>query len=362
MIVRNLIEPWRPRNFPYGRFLVALAIAIVGGVCFALAHWPLAWMIGPMVFCAIAALMGAPVRGPLVLRAPALIVVGTGLGASFSPDLIRTLPAWLGSIGLLLILLIASVSLCYAYFRWIGRLDPTTAYFAAVPGGLNEMILAGEHYGGDVRAIATIQSLRVILTIILVPFIIRLAHPFDFGSVPIVAAHMSPVDALTLIACAIVGVAFGIVAKLPARYLLGPLIVSALAHGVGLTSAGLPTVLLSAAQVVIGLVLGCRFVGANLRVIGWLMGMSLLAALTMVGLAWGMAAIGSWMLGVDVTTLLLSYAPGGVAEMSLAALALHIDAPIVAAHHLVRITILLLAARLFFSVVVRRSARRPGGK
>jgi uncharacterized membrane protein AbrB (regulator of aidB expression) len=60
------------------------------------------------------------------------------------------------------------------------------------------------------------------------------------------------------------------------------------------------------------------------------------------------------MTGIDLVVLLLAYAPGGVAEMSLIALAIGADAGFVAVHHLVRIVCVMVAVPLL-TVAARRS-------
>ena len=48
--------------------------------------------------------------------------------------------------------------------------------------------------------------------------------------------------------------------------------------------------------------------------------------------------------GLNLAGLILAYAPGGLAEMSLVALALHVDAAFVATHHIIRIVLIILFA------------------
>ena len=52
-----------------------------------------------------------------------------------------------------------------------------------------------------------------------------------------------------------------------------------------------------------------------------------------------------------VVPLLLAYSPGGLAEMSLVALALQIEVAFVAAHHLVRILFVTVSAGPVFAVM-----------
>src|SRR5690606_8094836 len=118
---------------------------------------PLAWMLGSMVFVAVAALAGAPkimpVRVQPGFRALMITVLGVMLGSAFKPEMIERAGEWLGLIALMLVYVPVTTAICYLLFRRLAGLDPVTAYFAATPGGLQEMTLVGEAYGGDGRSI-----------------------------------------------------------------------------------------------------------------------------------------------------------------------------------------------------------------
>src|SRR3546814_8997553 len=58
--------------------------------------------------------------------------------------------------------------------------------------------------------------------------------------------------------------------------------------------------------------------------------------------------------------IFLAFAPGGVAEMSLIALALSIDAALVATHHIVRIFLIVVLTPLLFRVLPAQVVGRPG--
>ncbi|WP_157934734.1 AbrB family transcriptional regulator [Microvirga ossetica] len=63
----------------------------------------------------------------------------------------------------------------------------------------------------------------------------------------------------------------------------------------------------------------------------------------------GMSHVSSY----DQVPLLLAYSPGGLAEMSLVALSLGIEVAFVAAHHIVRVFIVMLAAPPVFAILRR---------
>ncbi len=133
-----------------------------------------------------------------------------------------------------------------------------------------------------------------------------------------------------------------------------PLIASAGLRMTGLIEGVLPHFLVEFGLLVMGSSIGTRFAGVEIG------RMLRFGALTFGGTAILMAVAGafawvvSWLTGIQLVVLLLSYAPGGVAEMSLIALAIQADAGFVAVHHLVRIICVMIAVPLL-SVAARRA-------
>ena len=69
----------------------------------------------------------------------------------------------------------------------------------------------------------------------------------------------------------------------------------------------------------------------------------------MLGAAVTFAVVLAGATGFDWRSILLVYAPGGTAEMSLIALSLGIDIAFVATHHVVRISFIVIVAPLLFA-------------
>ncbi|MEM7238505.1 MAG: AbrB family transcriptional regulator, partial [Pseudomonadota bacterium] len=116
-----------------------------------------------------------------------------------------------------------------------------------------------------------------------------------------------------------------------------------------------PHWLIEVSLVVLGASIGSRFAGVAFR--RWLT----IAAQTFVGTLILMAVSAIFAVAVSALTghelmaVLLAYAPGGVAEMSLIALAIDADPGFVAIHHVVRITFILLTFPLFAAWLIRRT-------
>jgi hypothetical protein len=155
-------------------------------------------------------------------------------------------------------------------------------------------------------------------------------------------------DYAILIACGLIGAAIGRLLRLPAAFMMGPMILSAVAHLGGLTSSKPPGELVAAAQVVVGAGIGCRFVGAAIDKLHKEMAASIGAAVIMILWAVVFAKISVAITGLNLDATVLSYAPGGFAEMSLIGLALGIEIAMVATHHLFRLFLILLTSPLIF--------------
>ncbi|MFN4191313.1 MAG: AbrB family transcriptional regulator [Tabrizicola sp.] len=327
--------------------LAGLALGSLGGAVFYLMSLPLPWMLGALFATMAAAVAGAPIRGPAGLRPAIVAVIGVLLGSRFTPEILGQAGQTALTLAVLLVYLVAVAAVVVPFYRLVGGQDWTTAYFAGMPGGLSEMIEFGEARGADVPAIVLAHSLRIVVTIALMAFLFRVVLGHDVGrTVPTAGGALGIADIALLAGSALLGAALGIRLRLPAPTFLGPLILSALVHVIGLTESAPPPALVVAAQVLLGTILGCRFVGiapAMLVRAGLLsLGATVLTlALALVaGLAMRAGA------GVGLDQALLALAPGGLTEMGLIALAIQADVAFVALHHVVRILVVIVLAPL----------------
>jgi len=338
-------------------YLPALLIGAAGGAAFLYLRMPLAWMLGSMVFVGIAVLTGLNRRLPLrvhpYLRAAMIVVIGVMLGSAFKPAMIERAREWLGLVALMLVYVPVATTLCYVIFRRFAGLDPVTSYFSATPGGLQEMTLVGEHYGGDGRSIILTHALRIFLVVMTVPVYFRFIERLD---VPPMAqgAHlwqMLPLEGALLIACGVAGWFLARLLRIPAAVLVGPMLVSAIVHLLGWSSASPPPELVAAAQVVMGAALGCRFVGTPLREVGRIAAWAAFATFVMLALALGLTVAFAERVGINREALILVLSPGGMAEMSLVALGLGVEVAIVSSMHVFRIAVVVIAAPTVFRLM-----------
>ncbi|QQS12406.1 MAG: AbrB family transcriptional regulator [Rhodospirillales bacterium] len=323
---------WRP-------FALAMALGAAGGYAFHLMRMPLAWMMGAALVGTVAAMSGARIGVPNRLRQVMMVVLGVLLGSGFRPEMVEQIPRWSATMGVLLLVSLSSALVVYWLFRVRGGYDGRTAYFAAMPGGLNEMVTLGAVYGGNERTIALMHAVRILVVVMTIPFWYRWMYGttssvFDAAKA---VAPLTPVDVAILVACGVVGAFVALRVRMPAAMMFGPMLVSGAVHLLGWTASKPPGELVALAQVVIGAAIGCRFVGAILREVMRDIAYGVAAAYVLILIAVGFAWLGHVISGLPTDDIVLSYAPGGFAEMSLVGLALGADIAMVATHHLFRI-------------------------
>jgi uncharacterized membrane protein AbrB (regulator of aidB expression) len=81
------------------------------------------------------------------------------------------------------------------------------------------------------------------------------------------------------------------------------------------------------------------------------------AAFILIACAVGFAEITHALTGLNLDATVLSYAPGGFAEMSLIGLALGIEVAMVATHHLFRLFLIIITGPIVFRTLLRRARR-----
>jgi len=340
----------------------ALVLGALGGAAAAWVHLPLAWMIGAMLATTAGAMAGWPIAVPLRLRGLFVIVLGVMLGSSFTPAIFDRLGDWAVSLSALAVYIALSGAAGMLFFRLFVGYDRATAYFAAMPGGFSEMVLVGTAMGGNTLIISLTHAARVLLIVLALPFAFQLLLHYDPAARPPAGAAfdaLGPLDLALLALCGLAGYLAASALKVPAAPVVGPMILSAVVHLAGWTALPPPAVLVAAAQVVVGASIGCRFAGVRpgfvVRVVAAAFGATVILVAVTLLFAWAIHAA----TGLPADALVLAFAPGGLAEMSLIAIALSMDAAFVATHHIVRIFLVVVLAPAAFRAL--RRWRTTGG-
>ncbi|MGJ8623004.1 MAG: AbrB family transcriptional regulator [Yoonia sp.] len=340
------------------RRLLAISLGITGGLIAFTAGLPLPWMLGPMIANTIAAVMRAPIAGPEPLRFYMIPIIGVMLGSGVTAEIFGMLGTWALTLAVLPVFLACAAGISFAVYRRIGGYDPVTAFYAAMPGGLNEMLILGAEAGGDERRIALAHAARVLIIIIFVALFFGLFVGVSTGggsSAPWIGLlDITIADYAILALCAVVGAFIAKRLGLPAAPVMGPMLLSGIAHVAGWVTVAPPTLFVIAAQVTIGTIIGTRFIGATVAEIRTDIGLSAITSALMLIAAVGFAAAIAMITGVPLAQAFLAFSPGGLTEMSLLTLTMGQDVAYVSVMHIIRITAVIAVAPFVFRWARRR--------
>jgi hypothetical protein len=288
------------------------------------------------------------------LRNVMIAVIATLLGSAFTPEVADRILGWGPSVAVVVSFVVAISALVVWYLIRVGGFDRVTCFFAATPGGLGIMALVGEAYGGDVRAISLTHATRILIVVCAIPLYLHYVEGLEIPPttrLPADVAAAGPLELAILAVCALVGAVVAHKLRVPNAAFMGPFALSAACYYFGIVTGRPPLPLVWGAQLVIGSALGARFAGVSVADIRRVLGIAVGSGLLMLGGAVLVSRLTAPLLGVDPHALLLALAPGGLPEMTLMGLALHIDTAFVSSMHIVRIVLVIVAAPYVFKLL-----------
>ncbi|MBM2321367.1 MULTISPECIES: AbrB family transcriptional regulator [Marivita] len=338
--------------------LRTFAIAGVGVAVFKLLHLPLPWLMGPIFACLAAALAGVKMRGIKPLNDTMRTILGVAVGATLTPAVLATFPAMWPTLLLVPIMVAVIGVIGVPYFQRFCGYDFATAYYATMPGGLQDMIVFGEEAGANVRTLSLIHATRVMVIVVALPFLLIGIWEADLSNPPgAPATSIPPVELLLMAVCAIAGWRLAKRVGLFGASILGPLIVTAALTLAGGLHNRPPAEAIWAAQFFIGMTIGTKYAGITMAEIrkDLAAGLGFCGILIVLTLIF-VEAIYSLGFAPGMETL-LAFAPGGQAELTVLALIVGADVAFVVAHHVLRIFVVIMGAPLAARVFRTRLAK-----
>ncbi len=327
------------------RILLIFLFGFIGGVCAFLIGVPMPFMLGG-IFGAASFVLYYERDGkqlPKLSRWVRLVfmsIIGTMIGSRFSPELLSLLPQfWISGLTIIPFILLAHGG-SYAIMRLLGGYEKLDAYFASLPGGIIDSAALAEEAGADLRIVTAQHFMRIIIVVTSIPVLFLIIQGDAVGSLAgesMATARYDLVDIGLILIIALVGLFFGQLTKLPVSHMLGPLLFALILSVSGVIEIEVPSWLVHLAQYMIGTALGAQFSGMSRRLLTKGLGMGLLVGIYMLALAAVIANILVNFVPADFGALFISFAAGGLAEMSLIALSLNFNPVVVALHHLARI-------------------------
>jgi membrane AbrB-like protein len=341
------------------RLAETLAIGAVGGAALGLARFPAGWLSGAIIAVAIAALARRPVRVPMVLGQAANIVLGISLGASVTPDSVARMASWPASLAVLALAMACGSAAVVFYLHKVHDWDVLSALFASSPGGLSQALALAAETGSDLRSVAMVQAMRVL--------VLSAGLPLCFaafgitGSRPMLNAAVATAASMEELALLVVAATLGALVayrlRLPGGLLVGAMAVSGVLHATGLVKVNLPLPAAIVAFVVMGSIIGARFAGTDIWLLRRLtvVGLGALAVGTAVASVFAVAA--SVLLSLPIGDVVMAFAPGALEAMTTLAFALNLDPAYVGTHHIARLIFVSLVVPVVVHAIRRTTAK-----
>ena len=336
----------------------ALLLALIAAQLCVWIDTPLPWMIGPLFSTAAACMLGAPLYAPIQVRAAGQWAIGTALGLYFTAPVVAALVSYSGWILLAVLFALVLGVAGGALLERLSGTDRCTAFFSMAVGGASEMATQGERHGAAVDRVAAAHSLRIMMVVGIIPYMIRWWGGHGLGAgldmfVPGAAAvSYGPLLLLVLLTC--LGAAALMRLDVPNAWVIGPLFVAILLTASGVHLSRLPEWMIRAGQLFIGVSLGTRFTPGFVHTAPRFLASCAACALATMVVAAGFGFALAAMCGINPGTAILATSPGGIAEMSLTARVLHLGVPIVTAFHVSRMVAVVLLIGPMFRLSVKQ--------
>lgn len=319
-------------------------------------HSPAALMLGPLIAGIAFASWGGKVQFPVSLFAVAQGIVGCMIARMVPLSILGDIAGhWmLFSVGVVAVIAVSSL-----VGWWMTRLEVlpgTTALWGVSPGAASVMTYMAEAYDADMRMVAFMQYLRVVLVAGVAALVARVfgVHSAHAPDAIVWFPEIAWLPLAETLALAIAGPWIARWLRIPAGAFLVPLFLGILLSHLGLLRLELPTWLLAASYALVGWNVGLRFTRALLgHVLRQLPGI-LACIFVMLALCGGIAAFMVYAAGIDPITAYLATSPGGSDSIAIIAASTDCDVSFVMAMQTVRMIAVILVAPMLTRFIAER--------
>lgn len=345
------------RRSPYWRWIVLLLLSLMIGVPLEMLHLPAALLLGPMVAGIILGLAGRTVRVPAPLFMFAQGLVGMLIAEEVPPTVFGEIGRiWpIIAVGVVMVIVVSnSLGWLLAKRR---VLPGTTAVWGSSPGAATAMVIMSEAYGGDMRLVAMMQYLRVMMVATSCSVVARLAIAGTLSTMPAVVwfPPIDPVPFAETLAIVVGGVLISRFLRLATGAMILPMVIGIVLQSFGLVVIVLPPWLLAACYAIVGWSIGLRFNRDILIYAAKALPSIFLSIVVLIVVCGVFGLILAPIAGVDPLTAYLATSPGGADSVAIIAASTNVDVPFVMAMQTMRFLLVLITgpatARLLASRV-----------
>ncbi|WP_144552519.1 AbrB family transcriptional regulator [Bacillus sp. X1(2014)] len=362
------------RKNTFFRSVCFISVTSLGGFLISLTDLSIGWMIGTFLAAALLSFWRPSVlRGngnqkgmPKYWLNMGQFILGIHLGQKLNLTFLHVFKEnWLAIILMLLLSIIFSLLSGLVLWKY-SNTDMMTSFFGTAPGGLSAMPGIAEEAGANTAVVSIIQTMRVFLVILMIPFFASLSASASGNSanhvpIPVLIDPVFKIGMLlwtfALIGFAYAGYRLIKYLRFPAPWLIGSMVGVAIAQSLGSFIIGSdiipwwPPEVIILSQIMIAASIGSRF--QKSMFIG-LKRTIMVSFFSTIGLIFSMvicAILVAKITKISLITSILAFAPGGIAEMTTTSVVLHGDSTFVVAVQVLRILIICVILPQFFRLL-----------
>lgn len=295
-------------------------------------------------------------------------ILGLMISLTFTPDVLKgLLDNWIMAIAIVAAILLFGLAggVLITVRQW---LPGTTGIWGISPGGAAAMIVMSEAYGGDMRLVAIMQYLRVMIVAFVAVGVARILGPEVSvnAETPFPESLFPPTDAARLaltLAVAAICCFLARLSRIPAASFLLPMLVGAALNSTGAIVVELPGWLLTLDFMLIGWSIGLRFdrdvLAYAYRAFPQILG----AIFFMIGSAGALAVLLVVGWDIDPMTAYLATSPGGADAVAIIAASSGGDMVFIMAAQTFRLLVVILFGPYLARAaahIVRNRLKTPG--
>lgn len=328
-----------------GRLFMTYFTGLLGGIIFYFLHLPLPWILGSlMAMIAYKFTFSQKVIYSTFLKNISYVILGIEIGNTFTDHTFQLISPYVVPYLLFSVMLIA-ISLLFGFLiSKIIRLDAATGMLGAVPGGLSAMIALSDSIKSNTVYVTIFHTVRLLAVLFIVPF--AAVHFFAHGETGQRASLAIQTDDplfWTVFAYPLFFyLAYHLRNRVPANYILIPMLSTAFLNIAHLPAYPLPDVFSIGAQVMLGVYLGQSVSVKELIKSGRYVLIFCFLSMVVIGLSFIFGYLFHLMTSLDMATSMLSIAPGGLVEMALTAQTAGGDPSVVGSLQTIRVLMIVL--------------------
>ena len=280
---------------------------------------------------------------------PVVLGLGVLIGSHFTADIIHHAWQWSDTLlAMIIVTMIVTIAGFLFLTKWRGY-DKLTAFLCSVPGGQAEVLVMAREQVEKDYVVALFHLIRVAFVFFSTPLLLA----FIQGTQAVVSsnqqlaampgiADLSTLELSYFIGLGIIGYIIAKIVRLPMAHLLGPFILSTIAHATGLIQIPRIFEFVMLAQLAIGGAVGARLSQVRFAELLVYLKDAILNTMMILTLYFLAALVMVQITELDLLSLWLAFVPGGLYEVTLLALIFGFDIAFVAFHHTARIILIFI--------------------